>query len=340
MTPFRRCREAARLPAARLALVLLLLALAAPLAAQRVLNGRVVKDGRGAPGVRVQLHRVTRDSRGQIDSAVSDAGGRFSMPLPRIDPAAGFTVFFATAVADGVRYFGPAVHPEDPAAAYEIAVYDTTSSAALADSVRAVRRDVFFFPDMDGTVEVGEIVRLRNAAARTLVPDARPVVSIPLPPGSEAFEAGEGDRADSARAAADSAGAKSNGIVRVGDRAWLTQPLIPGEREFIFRYRLPAKVKRLPVALGRPTDTLYVYVRQPAPDVVARGLGEGVPYTAEGVSFTRYLATGLRPGVQPGLDWRGPEPPPVDPRWAALAIAGAILAGGAVVAARRGRTAG
>jgi hypothetical protein len=340
VTPFRRCREAARHPAARLALVLLFLAFAAPLAAQRVLNGRVVKDGAGAAGVRVQLHRVTRETRGQIDSTVSGADGRFSMPLPRPDPNAGFTVFFATAIADGVRYFGPAVHPEDPAAAYEIAVYDTTSSASIADSVRVVRRDVFLFPDMDGSVEVGEIVRLRNSAARTLVPDVRPVVSIPLPPGSEAFEAGEGDRADSARAGADSAGAKTNGIVRMGDKAWLTQPLIPGEREFVFRYRLPAKVKRLPVSLGRPTDTLYVYVRQPAPDVTARGLGEGVPYTAEGVSFTRYLATGLRPGSDLGLDWRGPEPPPVDPRWLALGIAGAILVGGVVWSARRARTAG
>ncbi|HSU14991.1 MAG TPA: hypothetical protein VLK66_12885 [Longimicrobium sp.] len=334
MIPLRRLREAARPPAARLALVLLAaLALAAPLAAQRVLNGRVVKAGRGAPGVRVQLHRVTRDTRGQIDSTVSAAGGRFSIPLPPDDPAAGFTVFFATAIADGVRYFGPAVHPEDPAAQYAITVYDTTSSAALADSVRVSRRDVFLAPNMDGSMEVGEIVRLRNPSARTLVAEPKPLLSIALPPGSDAFEAGEGDRADSAKVT-------FGGMVRMGDKAWFTQPLIPGDREFFFRYKLPANVKRMPVALGRPTDTLFVYVREPAPDVKARGLGSGAPYSVQGENFTRYLATGLRAGAAPALDWRGPQPPPVDPRWLALGIAGAILAGGAVYAARRGRTAG
>jgi hypothetical protein len=40
------------------------------------------------------------------------------------------------------------------------------------------------------------------------------------------------------------------------------------------------------------------------------------------------------------VDWRGPPPPPVDPRWAALAIAGVILLGGVFYAARRARTAG
>lgn len=334
MTPFPRFREAARRTAARLALVFACAAaLAAPAPAQRALNGRVVKDGRGVAGVPVQLHRVTRDTRGQIDSAVSGADGRFSVPLPPVDTAAGFTVFFATAVADGVRYFGPAVHPDDPTGAYDVVVYDTTSSAALADSVRVVRRDVFLVRDMDGTMEVGELVRLRNLSGRTLVPDQKPIVSLRLPPGSEAFEAGEGDRADSVKVG-------DGGMVRMGDRAWLTQPLVPGERELVFRYRLPAGVKRLPVALGRATDTLNVYVRQPAPDVKARGLGEGTPFTADGVEFIRYAATGLRGDAASALDWRGPQPPPVDPRWAALAIAGAILGGGMVLSARRRRGAG
>lgn len=334
MTRFRRIREAARRTAARLALVLsAALAAAPPLAAQRMLNGTVTRAGQGVAGVRVQLHRVTRDARGQIDSAVSGPGGRFSIALPAVDPSAGFTVFFATAIADGVRYFGPAIHPEDTASAYRIAVFDTTSAAAMADSVRVVRRDLFLVPNMDGTMEVGEIVRLRNATQRTVVADAKPVVSLRLPPGSEAFEAGEGDRADSVKAA-------DGGMVRMGDRAWITQPLIPGEREFIFRYRMPAKVKRLPIVLGRATDSLNVYVRQPAPDVKATGLGAGTDFVADGDKFTRYLATGLRPDAVPVLDWRGPLPPPVDPRWTALAIAGVILAGGAVMAARRRHSAG
>ena len=334
MTRFRRIREAARPAAARLALVFpLLVALAAPAAAQRLV-GRVEREGSGVPGVAVQLHRVTRVSRGQIDSTVSGPDGRFTLPLPPVDSAAGFTVFFATAVADGVRYFGPAVHPDEPAAGYTVTVFDTTSSERLADSVRVSRRDLFLIPDMDGTMQVAEIVRVRNGGRRTLVAaGARPRVSVALPPGAEAFEAGEADRADSTRA-------PGAGLARVGDNAWVTDPLLPGDRDFFFRYRLSPKVKRFPLTFGRATDTLFVYVRQPAPDVRARGLGEGVPYTAEGESFVRYAATGLRAGAKAGLDWTGATPPPVDPRWAALAVAGAILAVGGVVAARRGRAAG
>jgi hypothetical protein len=96
----------------------------------------------------------------------------------------------------------------------------------------------------------------------------------------------------------------------------------------------------MPVALGRATDTLFVYVRQPAPDVSARGLGKGTPYAVEGESFTRWQATALGSAASIALDWRGPAPPPVDPRWAALGIAGAILAAGGVMAARRSRAAG
>jgi hypothetical protein len=331
----RTLREAASPAAARLALVLpalLLLAAPAPLSAPRVLQGSVSRDGHGAAGVRVQLHRVTRASRGQIDSTLSGPGGAFRLTLPPVDTAAGFTVFFTTAVADGVRYFGPAVHPDDAASGYTLVVYDTTSAEAAADSVRISRRDLFLIPGMDGSMEVAEVVRLRNLSHRTLLSDRTPRVAVPLPRGAEAFEAGEGDRADSAASA-------STGLVRMGDRAWVTDPLIPGDRDFFFRYRLPAAVKRLPVALGRATDTLFVYVRQPAPDVVVRGAGQGAAYSAEGEPFVRYRATGLGPASAVALDWRGPAPPPVDPRWAALAITGTLLAAGALLAVRRGRTA-
>jgi len=334
VTRFRRIREAARPAAARLAFVFLglALALAAPAAAQRPLVGRVLRNGDGVAGVAVQLHRVTRVSRGQVDSTVSGAGGRFTLPVPPVDTAMGFTVFFATAVADGVRYFGPAIHPDEPAEGYAISVFDTTSSETLADSVRVSRRDLFLIPDMDGTMQVAEIVRVRNAGRRTLVADTRPRIAVALPPGAEGFEAGEADRADSTRA-------PNAGLTRVGDQAWVTDALLPGDRDFFFRYRLSPKTRRFPLTFGRATDTLFVYVRQPAPDVRARGLGQGVPYTAEGENFIRYAATGLRAGATAGLDWAGPAPPPVDPRWAALGVAGAILAAGAVVAARRGRAA-
>lgn len=316
--------------AGRLALAFALAASLASGAAAQTLAGRVLLDGRGVQGAAVQLHRVTRDTRGPVASATSGADGSFRFTLPPVDTTAGFTVFFATAMVHGVRYFGPALHPGETPGQYAITAYDTTSSAALNDSVRVSRRDVFLIPEMDGGMEVAEIVRVRNGARRTLLAESKPVVSFPLPPGAGTFEAGEGDKADSARG--------PEGVARVGDRVWVTQALVPGDRDFFFRYRLPAQVKRMPLAAGRPTDTLFVYVRQPGPDVKAVGLPKGEPYQAEGENFLRYTASGISPSAAMSMDWRGPAPPPVDPRWAALGAAGLVLAAGAMLAARRGRT--
>ncbi|HYJ80518.1 MAG TPA: hypothetical protein VEW03_12975, partial [Longimicrobiaceae bacterium] len=117
----------ARRCAARLALALLCAAPCAaadlhPAAAQS-LRGEVSRAGRGVAGAAVQLHRVTRAERGVVDSTTSGPEGEFSLTLPPVDSVAGFTVFFATATTDGVRYFGPAIHPDQSAERYRVTVY-------------------------------------------------------------------------------------------------------------------------------------------------------------------------------------------------------------------------
>ncbi|HEX2204576.1 MAG TPA: carboxypeptidase-like regulatory domain-containing protein [Longimicrobium sp.] len=331
MTDIRHFREARRPRAPHLAAVfaaLLALAPAASLPAQGVLQGRVVQGERGVAGAAVELHRVTPGARGVAARATSGADGSFRVTLPPPDTA-GFTVFFATAWKDGVRYFGRALHPEETPGDYRIAVFDTTASAAAADSVRVTRRDVFFIPAMDGGWEVAELVRVRNQAGRTLVSADRPVVGFTLPAGVASFESGSGD------AAADSARGQDGGVARMGDRVWVTDPLVPGERDFFFRYRLGAGRGKLALPLAQATDTLNLYVRQPSPEVDVAGLLGGTPFEAEGERFLRYSGQDLRAGAPVSLDWSVPSESPVDPRIVAVALAGLILAGGAALAARR-----
>ena len=331
MTHIPRARRAAR-TAARLAPAFLLLALTAAPAAAQSLSGRVTRGGEGEAGVSVELHRVSTGARGVVGRATTGPGGEFRIPLPPADTAqGGFNVVFATAVVDGVRYFGPALHPGESPDGYQVAVYDTTSAAAAADSVRVTRRDVFLIPEMSGGWEVAEVVRVRNGAGRTLVAaGGKPAVGLALPGGVSEFQAGD--------AATDSL--VEPGLVQMGERVWLTDPLVPGERDLFFRYRLPAGRGRAALPLAQPTDTLNVYVRQPSPSVRVAGLIAQEPFEAEGERFLRFAGTALAPGARVAVDWRAASGSPVDPRWAALALAAAILAAGAALAVRRGRAAG
>ena len=335
MSHTRHFRGAPRRTAGRLAFAFFLAALLSSInsidAAAQSLTGRVVKGGAPQPGVAVELHRISTSNRGVTSRATTGADGTFRLPLPPADTAAGFAVVFATASVDGVRYFGPALHPGDRPAGYEIAVHDTTSAAGVADSVRVSRRDVFLIPQMNGGWEVAEVVRIRNPAGRTLVPvEGKPIVGMEIPPAADEFQAGEG--ADSLAGA---------GLVRMGTRVWLTEPLVPGDRDLFFRYRLPARRGQTAVPVGHPTDTLNVYVREPGPAVRVAGLTDMDPLEAEGERFARYGGTALVPGARVSFaaaDARAGGAP-VDPRAAALAVAAVILAAGAFLAIRRGRTA-
>lgn len=330
-----RIRGAARRKAGRLAVVLALAPFAAPADAQ-VIAGRVTRAGTPEAGLVVELHRVTRNTRGPVAKATSGPGGAFSLPLPPAQDSAGFTVFFATAIADGVRYFGPVVHGTAGDRDYEIQVYDTTSSRAAADSVRVTRRDVVLVSGSEGGWEVAELVRVENRAGRTLVPDAtRPLFGIAIPKGSTAFEAGDGAPGEASPGAG---GQQLPGdVVRVGDRVWINAPLVPGERDVIFRYRLAPSPREASIPVEHATDSLNLYVKQPAPEVEVAGLAAPKPFAAEGERFLHFSAAGVRAGSVVGLDWRGPAPAPVDPRWAALTATAIVLAVGGWLAARRGR---
>lgn len=312
-----------------LALLAGMLASAPLAAAQGTLEGRVVRAGATVPGAAVELHRVATDTSGLLATGRADAQGRFRFPLPAVD-SGGFTVFFATAMVDGVRYFGPALHPGEAGTGYAVTVYDTTSAAAALDSLRVSRRDVIVVAGQRGGWEVAEVVRVENPTGRTVVgAGATPVFGMAVPANATDFQTEE-------PGVSESAGAENvRDLVLMGGKVLATVPLTPGGRDFFFRYRLPAKTGALNLPLSQRTDTLSVYVRQPSPGMRVTGLPAGEPFEAEGEQFLRYTATALAPGATVSLRARRNGGAPVDPRLAAGVATALVLAAGAWFALRR-----
>ena len=326
----RAARSTARRPFLLFSILLAAALCPAPASAQPTLSGQVVRGAAGVGNVPVELHRVSSDTSGRLATGTAGADGRFSFVLPPTDTAAGFTVFFATAMVDGVRYFGPALHPGEPGTAYRVVVYDTTSAAADVAALRVSRRDVILIAGQRGGWEVAEVVRVENPTGRTVVgAGGTPAFGLAVPPGATDFQAEEPGVSESAGAE------QPRDLVLMGGRVLATVPLTPGGRDFFFRYRLPPRTGSLALPTSQRTDTLTLYVRQPAPGVRVEGLPAGEPFEAEGERFLRYTGTALAPGAKVNVRWRGNGGAPVDPRLAAGAATVLVLAAGAWLARRR-----
>jgi hypothetical protein len=298
---------------------------AGPVGAQS-LSGTVSRQGSGTAGVDVELHRVTRQSAGVVGQATTDAAGRFRLPLPPADTA-GFTVWFATAQYQGVRYFGAPLHPSDSFEGYAIAVFDTINVTAAAQAPRVQRRDIILVSDPMGSWEVNEVIQIHNPTQNTFVnSDGLPTWEFSIPAEATAFEAGDTE-------------ASASELARMDDRVLLLAPLLPGSREVYVRYRIPASMSALQVPVRSPTESLSIFISQPAPRVQVSGATAQAPIQADGRTFLRYDATDLEAGAVVSLAWT-PTGPPVDPARAAMVVLGLILVLGAVAAVRRGGTAG
>jgi len=285
-------------------------------------QGRVLKADAAVAGVEVELHRVTREGGGVLERTTTDGSGAFRIDLPPTDTASGFTVYFATADYLGVRYFGPPLHPGEARDAYSIAVFDTVAAASAPVPIRIIHRDMVLLPEQLGGWEVNEILQIVNPGAVTLVaPTGMPTWEFKIPEEAFAFEVGEG-------------GSESTGIVRMGERVIISEPLVPGVREVFIRYRVPGSLSEFAIPVTASTSTFNLLIAQPAPDVVATGFGDPEPFEADGRAFAAYRAAGLEPGAALGLAWE-PTGPPVDPRMAALAVAAILLLVGAGAALRR-----
>jgi hypothetical protein len=309
------------------AATLALSAAVTPAHAQGVLRGQIEKDSIGVSDVSVTLHRVTRDSAGAVSSTRSGAGGTFSITLPPADTS-GFTVFFATAEYQGIRYFGPPLHTSDARSGYRLEVFDTAriTPGTMPEGVGLVRRDVILLREPQGGWEVNEVVTVKNGARRTWVPDpGRASWSFLIPKDVGAFEVGDG-------------GTPPDEVRLMGERVLVTTPLTPGSHEALVRYRLPATSNHYVVTPDMSIDTVQLFVKLPAPQLEIVGVSLVDTVSADGQRFARYSALNVKPGTKLSLGWKGPATAPVDPVKAAVVVLLIVLAGGAVMALRHRRT--
>jgi len=187
-----------------------------------------------APGVRVLLHRVGRDSQGPLDSTIADPHGHFRFRF-HADTTA---LYLLSARYGGIEYFSSPVHtnPERPDTTMRVLVYDTSSTAPV---IVAARHVVVPRPSEDGSRAVLDLLVLKNAGsvARVSGDSSRPSWAGALPAGSAGLQVGESDFSPEA-------------VTRHGDSVFVLAPIAPGEKQLTIEYVIPGNRGRVDFPAG------------------------------------------------------------------------------------------
>ncbi|MEP6572905.1 MAG: hypothetical protein ABJD11_09415 [Gemmatimonadota bacterium] len=248
------------------------------LSAQGLAAGRIVRilgrDTSAVPGVEVVLHRVGREAQGPVDSARTDARGRFRF---RFTPDTA-SIFLVSAGHQGVQYFSPPVHvnPALPDTALVLVVADTSRTAAVSIQARHI---VVSRPAADGTRPVLEIVVLQNNGDHTRVsPDSlTPSWAMRLPRGVLSVQPGQGDFSPDA-------------ISTRGDSLLLFAPISPGDKQVVVSYTIPSNLSTVGYAIDQPAGTVAFLLEEEGTSL-SGGLAAAEPQTVEGRTFRRWTGS-------------------------------------------------
>ena len=257
-----------------------------------VVSGRVVTPGRereiGIPGVMVTVHRVGPDTAGALDSARTDAGGRYTIRYRRF--GSDEAVYFAAALHHGIAYFssplrGVRANADDA----EITVFDTTSGPVTL-TVQG-HHLVVGAPKPDGGRQIVEVYELSNDTTVTLVgrDSLAAIWSAPIPHDATGFVAGQGDVSPVT-------------LERRGDRVTLAAAFGPGVKQLSYSYTLPARAFPLTFAHERFTGVFEVLLEEPSAQVRATGLRSMGEVTTQGRQFKRFLAQSAPKGETVRID--------------------------------------
>jgi hypothetical protein len=246
----------------------------------------------------VTLHmiRTEPETAGPVDSVRVGADGAFQFELPTLpDPGGGGEVYFASMRWDGILYFGPPIKTVvELESEYEISVYWTRMVSEGEVVVEILHRTMV----MDWTPagwQVLEHLILRNPLDSTLItgPAGAPTFLHPLAAGAIGLEVGEGSLSPDA-------------VAIVEGSLWVAAPIPPGDMEYLYQYATPDSAFDFPGAAL--TDSLELFVGEPAPQLAVAGLTDGgsIP---DGVRSYRSWVGGretqpfrMEPGAQVGPD--------------------------------------
>lgn len=244
-------------------------------------DGRVVRGTRTGPMPIAQqwvvLHRLGNDRSGPLDSARTNADGRYAFRFTTSGDSS--AIYFATTSHGGIVYpSAPFRSPVVSGDAATLTVFDTTSGPVPVK--RGGRHLIVGAPQANGRRPIGEVYDLENDSTLTVIArdSTTPVYTVRLPNDAANFRVnGSGEFG---------AGA----MTRRGADVGLYAPLSPGIRQFAFTYELPAKAFPLVLPAEVATGVFEILIEDPAADVRAPSLREVEPANMEGRTFRRFLA--------------------------------------------------
>jgi hypothetical protein len=228
------------------------------------------------------LHEIRADSGAPVDSARTDAAGRYRVTLPRVDSTA--VRYVVTAYQD-VEYFIelPPISGRARVEAPPLFVYDTTSGGP---AMRVERRLVTLFrPGDERGAAVLDIVEVANPGTHTRVaPDSlHPVWATVLPPGAREWETTGGNLVPQA-------------VRRRGDTVQVFAPIWPGvPLRLSHRYALRGSPVRLP--LDQPTAALVLLLEDTTATVSGGDLWFAGVRESDGRRFATYRSGPVAPGA-------------------------------------------
>jgi hypothetical protein len=228
----------------------------------------------------VIVHRISSDSTGNVsggplDSARTDARGRFRIRFPHTGSRA---TYVAITAYQGVSYIStPLTRPNTTGDDALIMVFDTVSPPYPIHV--AGRHLVVTAPDTDDRRRVIEVFELLNDSTHTVLgTEANPVWRAPIPAGARDVQINP-------------VGDISPAMTKIG-KEWLDvfSPISPGLRQISFSYSLGPDAFPLVMPVVDSSSVFELLVQEPDAFVEGGGFTEVAAVMQEGVAFRRLLA--------------------------------------------------
>jgi hypothetical protein len=234
----------------------------------------------------VTLHRIG-PTAGPVDSARTDAAGRYAFAVSRPDTAA---MYLATSRYGGIAYFAKPARVGDPAEVAEIHVFDTTSAPLPLRHLG--RHVVVSAPDAEGRREVVEVWELGNDGTQTrLSVPGNPAFVTSVPAAATGVRSTQGDFAGA-------------GAEIAGREVRVVAPVAPGVRQLVVTYDLAPEAFPLALVVAESTAVVEVLLEEAGAAVDSPMVEAVGAVPSDGRNFLRYLGDDAAPGV---LTIRVPE---------------------------------
>lgn len=255
-------------------------------------SGRVLRGGGDTvplPNAWVVLHKVTRESGGPVDSARTDARGRYRIPLRQPDSA---SVYVVSAWYDSLAYFSLPLNVTSRAAVHVEDIMTFPTSASGPPLRLARRLATVAGAREDGTREVLEILEIENPGVSTRITkdSLAPTWAGRVPEHAGQFRGGQGDISPEA-------------MVFRNDSVYVLGPIPPGPvKQLSYGYAMPAGTRTLTIPIDQATTELNLLVEDTAAAVRAPKLDSLGVQEIEQRRFAAYRAGPLEAGDRVEID--------------------------------------